>query len=93
MEVRTKGTVLDVKKQWWLKVNTKPFRTHTFDGALFPHIVTVRYTANGTEIIRKKWVGARMHCPSVNETVSVIYRQDKPTKCRLELVGRSPLEQ
>ena len=35
MDKTVKGTVVAVKKQWWLKVNTKPFRTHSLDGATF----------------------------------------------------------
>ena len=38
MEQKTIGTVISVKKQWWLKVNTKPVRMHALDGATFPHI-------------------------------------------------------
>ena len=44
-EKRTEGTVLSVKKQWWLKVNTKAVRLGPLDGARFPHIVTVEYMA------------------------------------------------
>ena len=50
MECKTIGIILSVKKQWWLKVNTKPVRMHAFDGATFPHIVTVKYTVDGNEI-------------------------------------------
>ena len=39
------GTVISVKKQWWLKVNAKRVRLHAMDGAMFPHIVKVEYTA------------------------------------------------
>lgn len=28
MEKETTGTVISVTKQWWLKVNRKPVRTH-----------------------------------------------------------------
>ena len=41
IESKTVGTILSVKKQWWLKVNTKPIRKHALDGATFPHIVTL----------------------------------------------------
>ena len=85
IESKTTGTVLSVKKQWWLKVNTKPIRKHALDGATFPHIVTVRYTVNGKEIIKKKWLKACVTPPSLNEQVAVVYREDKPTKFRLEL--------
>ncbi len=82
---KTSGTVLSVKKQWWLKVNTKPVRIHALDGATFPHIVTVKYTVNGNEIIKKKWLKASVIPPSVNEQVTVVYQEDKPTKFRMEI--------
>ena len=54
MDHKVIGTVVSVKKQWWLKVNTKPVRMHALDGATFPHIVTVKYTVDGNEIVKKK---------------------------------------
>ncbi|MBO5280442.1 MAG: sugar ABC transporter permease [Clostridia bacterium] len=84
-ENKTRGTVLSVKTQWWLKVNTKSFRKHAFDGATFPHVVTVKYSVDETEIVRKKWLGAHITPPSINERVTVIYREDKPTRFRLGL--------
>ena len=80
MESKTTGTILSVKKQWWLKVNTKPIRKHALDGATFPHIVTVKYTVDGTEYVKKKWIKASVAPPSVNEQVEVIYQVDKPSK-------------
>ena len=85
MENKTIGTILSVKKQWWIKINTKLVRAHALDGAAFPHIVTVKYTVNGTEIIKKKWLGASVTPPSVNDKVALIYRIDKPTRFRLEI--------
>ncbi|MBO5702098.1 MAG: sugar ABC transporter permease [Clostridia bacterium] len=85
MEKRTKGTVLSVKTQWWLKVNTKAVRLGPLDGATFPHIVKVKYTVDGNEIIKNKWLGAGIEPPSVNGSVIVVYREDKPTKFRLEI--------
>ena len=85
MEKKTIGTVISVKKQWWLKVNTKPIRLHAFDGATFPHIITVKFVADGQEYTKKKWVRASQQCPALNATVTVIYREDQPAKCRVEL--------
>ena len=84
MEKRTMGEILSVKTQWWLKVNTKSVRIGPLDGATFPHVVKVKYTVDGKEIIKKKWLGASANCPSVGERVCVVYREDKPTKFRLE---------
>jgi len=87
MEKKTSGTILCVKKQWWLKVNTKPMRRHAFDGAVFPHIIRVRYTVDDVEYTGNKWIGAGTKCPAVNEKVTVIYREDKPARFRLDLPG------
>lgn len=85
MEKQTTGTVVSVKKQSWLKVNTKPVRAHALDGATFPHIIIVKYKADGAEYTRKKWLKACVTPPSVNDQVTVIFREDKPTKFRLEI--------
>lgn len=85
MENKTIGTIVSVKKQWWLKVNTKPVRRHAFDGATFPHIVAVKYTVNGTEYTKKKWLKACITPPSVNDQVTVIYQENKPQKIRLDI--------
>ena len=85
MDQSTLGTVILVSKQWWLKINTKPIRAHTFDGAIFPHIITVRYIVNGTEYLYKKWIHAGHPTPAVGENVSVFYREEKPSKARIEL--------
>lgn len=85
MELTTIGTVISVKKQWWLKVNTKPVRMHTWDGATFPHIITVKYTVDGREYTRKKWVKACEGIPELNSEVTVIYDENKPTKIKVIL--------
>lgn len=58
--------------------------THKYVSELLG-IVTVKYTVDGNEIVRKKWLKSFVTPPSVNEQVAVIYRTDKPTKFRLEL--------
>jgi hypothetical protein len=89
MEKQTTGTVISVKKQWWLKVNTKPVRMGTFDGATFPHIIKVKYTVDGVQYIKRKWIGAGIACPAENEQVTVIYNEDNPAKFRLPTYGKS----
>ena len=84
MEKRTTGTILAVKKQWWLKINTKAVRIGVLDGAIFPHIVKVKYDVDGNTLTRRKWLSAWTKPPYVNDPVTVIYREDKPTKFRLE---------
>lgn len=85
MEKETMGTVISVAKQWWLKVNTKPVRLHPLDGAAFPHIIKVKYTIDGEEYIRRKWVNAGNRVPNEGSTVKVFYCEDKPSKARVEI--------
>ena len=85
MKKKTVGTILSVRRQWWLKINTKPIRTHALDGATFPHIVKVKYTVGECELVRSKWIGAGAPCPKVGDQIMVVYREEKPTKFRLEM--------
>jgi len=83
MEYKTTGTVVSVKKQWWLKVNTKPVRMHALDGATFPHIIKVRYVVNGSEYFKKKWIRACDQPPTVGAKVNVLYNENKPSKSKV----------
>lgn len=84
VDKETKGTVIAVKRQWWLKVNTKPLRTHALDGAVFPHVIKVKYTLNGQEYIRRKWIKAGSAVPGLGSSVTLIYSEDKPSKARIQ---------
>ena len=84
MEQKTVGTVISVHRQWWLKINTKPIRAGALDGAIFPHVIKVKYTAAGEEIVKRKWLGARFTPPEINSQVTVFYREEKPTRFRIE---------
>lgn len=84
MNQKTTGTIAAVKKLWWLKINTKPVRLHSLDGAIFPHRVTVRYTVNGAEYIKKKIVSAWLVPPPVGTEIALHYNEDKPKKCRID---------
>ena len=42
MDKEIMGTVVSVKKQWWLKINTKAVRLGPLDGAIFPHVIKVQ---------------------------------------------------
>ncbi len=83
MEGEAIGTVISVTKQWWLKVNTKPVRAHALDGAVFPHVIKVRYTVEGRDYIKRKWIGAGRPVPGVGSAVKVVYRKEKPAKARM----------
>ena len=77
------GTVLSVAKQWWLKVNTRPIRMGTLDGATFPHIIKVQYVVDGNTYIKRKWIGAGKEVPAVGSKVTVLYSSDKPAKAKV----------
>ena len=83
MQKRTLGTILSVKKQWWLKINTKTFRTGPLDGALFPHIARVKYRVDGVEYVKRKWIGASCPVPVVGETVQLVFEEGKPEKVKI----------
>lgn len=83
---KTFGIVVLVKKQWWLKINTKAFRKGTFDGAIFPHVIKVKYEVGEKTFFKRKWISANVNAPSVNEKVLVYYQNDKPRKAKIELL-------
>ena len=83
MEKETIGTVLSAKKQWWLKVNTKPIRMGAFDGATFPHIIKVQYVVDGNTYTKKKWIGAGKEVPAVGSKLTVLYFSNKPSKAKI----------
>ena len=85
MEQETQGTVVNVAKQWWLKVNTKAVRMGPLDGATFPHIIKVTYSVAGCEYSKRKWINAGQAVPPVGSTVKVLYDADKPDKARIVL--------
>jgi hypothetical protein len=83
MEKKTTGKIVSVSKQWWLKINTKAFRTGPHDGAIFPHIIKVKYTVDGKDYFKRKWYAAGKPVPYVGESVSVIYSAEKPNKAKI----------
>lgn len=83
MTQETMGTVIAVKKQWWLKVNTKPVRKGAFDGAIFPHVIKVKYTAEDKEYTKRKWIHAGNAVPHEGSTVKIIYSKNKPSKAKV----------
>ena len=41
---------------------------------------SVFYSVDGKEYIGRKWLSAGVRCPAVGESVTVSYREDKPSK-------------
>ena len=83
MDQKVIGTVVSVKKQRWLKVNTKSVRMHALDGAVFPHIIKVSFMVNGTEYFKRKWIRACDQPPAVGAEVTVLYDENKPSKSKV----------
>ena len=83
MNKETTGTVIGVSKQWWLKVNTKPIRTHALDGATFPHVIKVQYTVGGRAYVKRKWISAGVSAPNIGTSVTVVYDENKPSKAKI----------
>ena len=83
MDKETMGTVISVKKQWWLKINTKPVRMHALDGAIFPHIIKVQYTVDGKTYIKRKWIGANSQPAAEGSSVTVLYCGNNPNKANV----------
>ena len=85
MNSQATGTVISASKQWWLKVNVKPFRKGTLDGATFPYVIKVKYTANGTDYVKRRWISAGKPVPRVGSTITVAYDEKKPKKAKILL--------
>jgi hypothetical protein len=83
MDKETTGTVISVARQWWLKVNTKPFRKGFWDGATFPHIMKVQYIAEEKTYVKSIWIGAGKPVPTVGSNLTVLYRSDTPNKAKV----------
>ncbi len=85
MQQKTMGTVVSVSKQWWLKVNTKPFRRHALDGAFFPHIIKVQYTVHDKTYTKRKWIPVKAFVPPEGSSVEVVYVTQKPSKAQINI--------
>ncbi len=77
---QTTGVVTEVKRCWWLKVNTKAFRQNMFDGALFPHIIHFTYSVYGQTYTGKRYVNWNKRCPVKGEKLTVHYEKSSPQK-------------
>lgn len=75
---KTIGRITNVKKCWWLKINTKSIRTHTRDGAKFPAIISFDYFVEGMRYKGKRYVSWRRSCPHIGEEVVVFYDKGNP---------------
>ena len=80
---RTTGTIISVKKQWWLKINKKSIRKGALDGAAFPYVIKVKYVVDGKEYIKRKWIGTEYPVPVEGSTVQLAYEENQPEKIKV----------
>lgn len=83
MDEQTIGVITKVSRQWYIKVNTKPARGMGTDGAKYPHVISIKYSVNGREYIKRKWLDAYQPVPRVGDSVRIVYLKDKPSKARV----------
>lgn len=83
MDKETTAKVISVSKQKWIKINTKPIRANSVDGATYPYIIKISYNVDGKDYIKRKWVGAGYPLPSVGSYIKVIYDENKPSKVKI----------
>jgi len=72
------GKIVKVDRCWWLKVNTKPVRTNSYDGALFPHMAEFTYEVEGVEYRGKCYVSYTKPRPGIGQRVTVYYDPQNP---------------
>ncbi len=77
---RTEGTITSLKECRWLKINTKPVRTHSLDGALFPYVINFKYSVNDIEYKGKKFIGINTRGLKAGEKITVYYDKSRPSR-------------
>ena len=77
---KTEGTVTEVRTCYWFRVNTKPVRRYSGDGAVYPHIIHFTYCVNEQTHTGKRYVNWNKQCPMKGEKITVYYEPDRPDK-------------
>ena len=78
------ATVTEIKVCWWLKINTKPVRTNTWDGAVFPHMVHFEYEVNGKTYTGMRYWSWRLTPPARGAAIEIRYDPDDPAHYALD---------
>lgn len=81
--MQTTGVVLSNSKQWWIKINLKPFRKGRLDGTIFLYVIKVKYIVNGREYKKRKWINAGLPVPKIGENVLISYNENNPKKAKV----------
>lgn len=88
----TQGTVTELKKCWWLKINTKPVRQHSLDGAVFPETVYFHYSVMNREYTGHKFIGLNTRNIHTGDKITVYFDSEHPERCVLaDVCGRELL--
>lgn len=78
--IEVEGTIIKLKKIWWIKINTKAFRKSSLDGATFLYIITVKYTVNDTTYEKNKFVYLGDKEFNDGDRVVVSIKENNPSK-------------
>jgi hypothetical protein len=54
-----------------------------FDGAIFPHIIKVKYSVDGKDYTTRKWLSAGIAPPYIGEQISITYDDMNPKKATI----------
>ena len=87
---RIETTVTHVHRCWWLKINTKPVRRFSGDGAVYPHIITFHYKVDLVTYEGKLWIPVRYRVPAVGEPITVYYDPANPANYACYAFGLNP---
>ena len=74
------GTIIKVIKLWWIKINTKAFRTSFSDGATFPYLIKIEYCINGVIYNKNKLVYWKNDIINIGDKVIVTYNNKRPSR-------------
>lgn len=74
------GTITDVSRCWWLRINTKPIRRFSGDGAVYPSIITFSYVVDNIPYVGKLYIPYRCRVPQAGETIDIYYDPGNPKK-------------
>ena len=80
---RTTGTILSVRKLRWLQIHTKPFPKGLRLCVVSPSIIKAKYTADGREYIRRRWIGPQYPVPCEGSTIMLVYEENTPQNIRI----------
>ena len=81
------GTVTAVNRCWWLKVNTKPVRRFSGDGAVYPSIITFSYQVDNIPYVGKLYIPHHYRVPQTGETIDVYYDPANPKNYACRVFG------